>query len=239
MQRSLLYNEKEQSELLFRNGYSNGYNIRETYLVAKYMRHVLGYKDGKLKKQLIEFCSQDKSFNYVTESIHIKNVIKNSKNNFIVRTEVFITVEEISTVRKIKDFRAQKIYISLLAIAKKNKSNFVSIKNRTEIKRIAGLNITNIEMAGLFHVLYKNNMIYPTIKEGKGGHKLLFIDWHGKTKIEIINDKSFYSLGKTYESLCGGHLIYCEECGVEMIRKSPAHKLCEFHYREKEEKRKR
>lgn len=240
MYKQLLYDEKDQSAQIYRNGFSNDlYNRREAFLIAKYMRHVLGYKDTKLKRTLIEFCKKSKGFNEVIESSFVKEIVRNSKHDFIVRSGVGITKEEIERAKLVKNFQAQKVYISLLGLAKKNKSNFVSLKNWTSVKRIASLDVTNLELGGLFHVLYKNNLIYPIRKKGSGGQKLLYIDWEGEPVIEVKSDKEFYELGKTYEKYCGGYLQYCLECGVEFIRNSSNQKLCKVHSIEKEKKRRR
>lgn len=237
--KQLLYNEKKQAERIFNNGFTNGYDRREVFLVAKHIRHVFGYGDARVKSRLIEFCQQDSSFNPVTEMGFIKEVVRNSKNDFIVRSDSYITRKELDRVRLVKNFQAQKVYISLLAFARKNHSNFVSLRNWTYIKRISNLNITNSDLGTLFHILYKNELIYPIRKKGGGGQKILFMDWEGLPEISIKTDHEFYELGKTYERYCGGWLAYCEDCGTEFIRKNPSHKLCDYHSTHREKNRKR
>jgi hypothetical protein len=238
--KQLLYDEKAESERLFSNGFTDGYDRREASLIAKYMRHVLGYGDIRVKKGIISFCSRyPDEFNHVTESQYIKEFVRNSKYPFIVRERVIITDSEINKVRLIKNFKAQKVYLSMLAIGKKNKTNFVGIRDWTTLKRVSGLRLTNYELGEIFHVLYNNNMLYPVLKNDGGGHKLLYVDWGGKPKIEIRNDKDFYNLGATYENICGGHLSYCVICEKEFVRATGNQKLCPEHSALKEKTRKR
>lgn len=238
-----LYDENEMASSIFTNGFTNGYDRRESLLYAKYLRHVLGYKDIKIKRLLIEFCSKDSSFNKVTEKNHIKFCVKNSKVKFFTRTSIFITKEEINQAKKIKNFDAQKVYLSLLLIAKRNRYNSVSIKLFSEIKRIAGVNSTTVELGSILHILYKEKLIYPIVNEENnlvsGYNKILYIDFEGEPEISITKDKDLYNFGKIYENYCGGYLVYCEVCKKEMIRKGSAHKLCEEHFLEKEKVRKR
>lgn len=242
--KSFLYDESETATIIYNNGFTNGYDRREAYLLAKYFRHILGYGDIRIKKKIIEFCSKEKYFNSVTEASRIKSFVKNSKHEFVINTSVFITKDEIDRVRPVKSFDAQKVYLALLVIARRNGSINVPIKNITEIKKMAGLSCTNLEIqVNLFNILYTSNLIYPIVSE-KGGRKngyqkLLKMDFDGKPEILIHNDKEIYELGKTYEKYCGGYLIYCQVCKKEMIRKGSNHRLCEEHFIEKERVRKR
>ncbi len=236
---NFLYDEKEIAGKIFENGFTNGYDRRELLLYAKYLRHVLGYKDVKIKKKLIEFCSKSSLFNEVTERNHVITCVKNSRRNFFTRTSVFITKDEIDKVKKVKNFDAQKVYLALLLIAKRNRYNLVSIKLFAEIKRIAGVNCTTVELGSLFHQLYKGGLIYPTASEKNnstiGYLKILDIDFEGKAEISITTDKDFYNLGKIYENYCGGYVLYCLECGLEFFRKNNRRmeKYCEKHSKEK------
>lgn len=237
--KQLLYNEKEQATNIYKNGFTNGYNRREAYLVAKYLRHIKGYKDKRLKKELIDFCSQDHEFNVVLEDYYIREIIKNSKSEFIIRSKIFITQKELDRVRQVKNFNAQKLYLGLIALAKKNKSNFVSVKNWTVLKRISSLPVSMAKLNELFHVLYLAKLIYPIFKKNIGGQKLLFMDWEGNSVLEIHTDKEFYDLGNSYQELCGGELGYCEICQEEFVKNSPRQKYCETHRKEKELERHR
>ncbi len=238
MYKSLLYNEEEQAKNIFDNGFTNDeYNRREAFLLCKYFRHVLKYGDIRIRKRLVKFCEGDKTFNEVLESSIIKQMIRNSKNKFIVREGIFITQNEINRIRKVKNFSCQKLYLGLLSFAKKNKSNFVSIKTWTSVKRISDLkNLTLDEMYSLIHILYENKLVYPSQRKiGRNldaGHRLLFIDWNSLGIINIYSDSNLYNLGKEYERYCGGVLQYCEECGKEFVRMGKAHKLCEEHSKE-------
>lgn len=242
--KSFLYDEKEVATQIYNNGFTNGYDRREAGLLAKYFRHVLGYGDTRIKNKIIEFCSSDKLFNAVTEYPRIKNYIKKSKNNFVVKTSVYVTLEEINRALTIKNFDAQKVYLSLILIARRNGYSNVSIKDITEIKKIANINLTNLELqSNIFNILYNNKLIYPIVFEKDGNktgyQKILNIEFEGSPEINIKNDRELFEFGKTYEKYCGGYLVYCEVCGKKMIRKSSSHKLCEEHVIEKERLRKR
>lgn len=236
---NFLYDENEVASRIFINGFTDGYDRREALLYAKYLRHVLGYKDTKIKRMLIEFCSKDVFFNEVTERGHIKSCVKNSNAKFFTRTNVSITKDEIDKSRKVKNFDAQKVYLSLILIAKRNKFNSVSVKLFAEIKRMSGVNCTTVELGSIFHLLYKAGLIYPVVSEKnnstEGYIKILDIDFEGEPEISITKDKDFFSLGKIYESYCGGYILYCVECGSEFYRKNNRRmeKYCEKHSKEK------
>lgn len=240
--KSFLYDERILANNIYNNGFTNGYDRKEALLLAKYFRHVLGYGDTRIKKKIIEACSKDIYFNAVTESSSIKFFVRNSKKDFFVKTNVFVTKKEIEKVKKIKNFGAQKVYLGLLLLARRSGYNNVPLLF-TEIKKIADLNVTNNELSHLFHLIYKSGLIYPieisNTKKTTGYQKILDMDFDGIPEIEIRDDREFFNFGKTYEKYCGGYLVYCEVCGKEEIRKSSAHKLCEQHASEKEKVRKR
>ena len=240
---NFLYDENEMASRIFINGFTDGYDRREALLYSKYLRHILGYKDTKIKRMLIDFCSKDVYFNEVTERNHIKFCVKNSNAKFFTRTSVYITSSEIDRAKRVKNFDAQKVYLSLLLIAKRNRYNSVSVKLFAEIKRMSGVNCTTVELGSLFHLLYKAGLIYPIANERnnltEGYNRILDIDFEGKPEINITRDKDFYNIGKTYEKYCGGYLIYCQVCKKEMIRKGSNHRFCEEHFIEKEKTRKR
>jgi len=232
---NFLYNEEEMAKKVFTNGFTDNYDRREVLLYAKYLRHVLGYGDVKIKKKIIEFCSKTPLFNPVTESAQIKFYVKNSKKKFFVKTSVFITVSEIQKAKQVKNFDAQKVYLALLVLAKRNSFTSIPLSLFTEIKRIANVSCTSVELSGLFHLLYKHSLLYPVVieKNGKteGYQKLLHVDFDGVPEISLTKDKELYELGKTYEKYCGGHLLYCVECGSEFIRNSNRRieKYCSIH----------
>lgn len=234
--RSFLYNEKEMAEKVYKNGFTNGYNKREADLLAKYFRHILGYGDTRIGKKLIEYCSKDSLFNPVTEKHNIKSSIKNSKSKFFTKSKIFITKKEIEMAQKIKNFDAQKVYLALVAIAKRNGFTSVHMNLLTEIKKIGCVNVTNIRLFELFHLIYKQKLIYPiAIKKNKkpihGYQKINFVDFDGVAEIGIASDNKLFELGKTYEKYCGGYVLYCEECGNDFYRKSENvnSKYCEKH----------
>jgi hypothetical protein len=240
--KSFLYDEKVLAINIYNNGFTNGYDRKEALLLAKYFRHVLGYGDTKIKNKIIEACSKDPYFNAVSESSSIKSFVKNSKKDFFAKTNIFITKEEIEKSKTIKNFDAQKVYLTLLLLARRSGYNNVPLLF-TEIKKIANINTTNNELFHLFHLIYKSGLIYPIETDNHdktiGYQKILNMYLEGLTAIEIKNDRELYEFGKTYEKYCGGYLVYCEVCQKEEIRKSPAHKLCEEHASEKEKFRKR
>lgn len=235
-----LYNEEELSKYIYENGFSDGeYDRREAVLVSKYMRHVLGYKDTHLKKRLIEFCKTDRLFNEVLENNFIKDCVNQSKRRFVVRESLSITSNELLKIRTIKNFKAQKTYIGLLAIAKKNGYDCVSVKDYPLLKRIAGIGSETDELYNNLHLLFKLKFIYPIDKTDKGAQKLLVIDWDSFPEIIINKNSDMNRLGKIYEEYCGGYLLYCEDCGVEFVRNGKSQKYCEVHSIERERNRKR
>lgn len=232
--KKLLYNEEEISEKIYYNGFTGGvYTRREAGLLAKYMRHVLGYKDRKIKTGLIEFSKSDPNFNYVLESSVIKDIVKNSKSQFVIREKVSITKNEILKSKTIHDFKGQKLYLGMIALAKKNGSSWVSVKDWSVLKKVSWLSITTDEMYDLLHQLYKLKLIFPMQTQRIGRHKILYIDWLGEPEISIKNDDELYRLGRTYEDYCGGELGYCIVCEKEYVKTGNKNIYCSEHTSEK------
>lgn len=237
--KNFLYDERILATNIYNNGFTNGYDRRETLLLAKYFRHILGYGDTRIRKKIIEACSKDIYFNAVSESSAIKSFVRNSKKDFFVKTTVFITKKEIEKAKTIKNFDAQKVYLSLLLLARRSGYNNVPLLF-TEIKKIANLNVTNNELSHFFHLIWKVGLIHPfestTQKRTIGFQKIMNMEFSGETEIEIKNDKELFEFGKRYEKYCGGYVLYCEECGAEFIRKTKVgatERYCEKHSEEK------
>lgn len=238
---NLLYNELNMAEDIYKRvGFSMGqYNFREALLVAKYMRHVLGYKDAKIKSNLISFCRKyDTSFNYYLHMSAIKSIIKKSKDSFINRDEIVLFYSEIELIKqKIKNFNAQKLFLGMFLIAKRNNNAFISVKHWKNIKKICKIRISNKKIYELIHFLYKSNMLEPIRKRFDYGHTLKINFSHPDSTdifLFIKTDQELYKVMSEYQKYCGGKLGYCEVCKTEFIKSSFRQKYCEVHKKEKE-----
>ena len=238
--KKLLYNEKDLGKYLFENGFTNNeYNKREAYILSKYMRHTFNYGDSKLKKEIVVFFEKYSNFNLVLEYHNIKKYIKKSNSDFIIKESISITKNEISFIRRIKNFKSQKIYLSLLALCKRNGYNYVSVRDYKIIKKISNINLKTDDLYDILHYLSKNSLTHPFDDKDKGCQKIAYIDWEGEPIITISTNSDFYKLGSIYETYCGGEIEYCSKCEREFFKKGKTHIYCENCSVEKEKERKR
>ena len=233
--RSFIFNERILAEYLYKNGFtSETFNEREAVLVGKYFRFVLGYKDAKTKTFLKEFCeSHDPFFYYEANIDFFKRILRKSKKDFIVKTDIIITKGELDKIRTVKNFLAQKMYLGMLAVAKRGYT-YVPLTAWKDIKKIMNIKKTNAEIYKQIHLLYTLGFLVPSEStEYEASHKILVIYENSEPVFDIKSDRELYMLGQMYKDYCGGELEYCIVCGKEFVKRGKTDRFCDEHALEK------
>ena len=225
MLRQFFNDERSDADKIFKNGFTNNeFNSYEAYLVAKYYRHELGYKDHRVKTSLISFCqNSDRLFNYILNRGAIISIVNNSKSQWKNKTSVIpITKSEISEIRKIKNFNGQKILLAFLVFAKRD-NGYVYHDRWADIKRLTSIRMTDKE---IYHVLYLSYCL-GLVRDSNQNHFVNFIDDSSDIEIVFSKEKDILSLANAYKKHLGGEIAYCKSCEKEFIRAGDRHIYCD------------
>lgn len=231
----LMRDEKKEAEIIIKQGFENGYSYGEALSVAKYYRHVNGWKQNKIKIELLAFIKKyDPFFNEIINSDTIDDIIRNSKRPFTNKSKVLqIRKNEIDVIKQIKNFRLQKIAVALLLVAKRDgeKGN-VALSLWADVKRASCVKPTDAEIFECLRVLYhmghvKFPMSVPRRPKSDGYHTLLFIDNKSPVAIEIKSESDFLKAGNIYRDYRGGEIRFCANCSDELQSKSNNTRYCE------------
>lgn len=231
MKRDFFYDEEVISERIYRNGFEDGYSYWQAKMVAKYLRWTLGYGDAKTKSALVEFCvNHDPHYVIVRQSKSTSNAVNASKEFFVKKASpISITQNELNTIRTIKNFKAQKILLGFLIFCKRD-DGYINRRNWVQVKRIMSVSVTHKEIKNFIRIYYQTGII-----EIKGGsHLLNFIDNNSESMFVISNEKALYSMGNIYKNYCGGELVWCKECGEELVKSGKNHGYCDDCSKNKE-----
>lgn len=232
--RPLIYDEKEMGRKIYEMGQIDDLNWPELLATAKYIRFLFSCGNAKLRTLLKDFLSKTPGFNYVRSSGYLGKIINSSNREFTQTKTVSITEFELMEIRKIKNFKWQKILLGFLFISKRNNnSGYVSLKDWVDVKTVSGIShVTTADVEDAVYYFSKSNLLkvneYDKYYEAK--HKILFSDIEDKNKIvfKVTNDKEARNLNKEYKEWCGGELSWCRECGNEFIKNnSNRHNYCD------------
>jgi len=236
MIRDFFKDEKKEAETIYSKGFTDGiYNHYEASLVAKYIRKKQGVGDAKLKTLLVAFCNQrGKYFNYVTSMTEIKNMIKNSKKDWLDKTSpIIISKKELDKIREIKNFTAQKIFLFILISSKRNNGYF-NKDSFSYMKSILKLRLTNNEFVKKYiHLLYDLGYV----RDSNTNYFITFTGEQSEPALIISTQKQLSNISEIYKDYCGGELDYCKECGAEFVKNGSRHEYCETHSEERSKER--
>lgn len=224
--------EETRAKQIIENGFTNKqFTPHEAQLVAKHCFLNLEYGEARTRKFLKDFCEKtDKNFNYILNRHKINKIIKNAQTEWKDNSEaITITKLELERIRKIKNFTVQKIMFAFLVFSKRT-YGYVYDNQLADIKKILNTNLTEYEMKRLLYLAYQENLI----RDSNENFFVKLNEPDSEVVITISNYKDLYKLGKIYEKYCGGEIIFCKECGVEMIRTGKRDLYCTIHKEEKQ-----
>lgn len=251
----VLFDEQKILEPILWNGFShNRANKYELVLLAKHYKWNMGYGTQKISSSIIDFCKEhDPNFNAIIARDFLKECIRIGENNKFRRPiPVQITDREINKIRNIKNFDAQKMLFSMLAISKtlkfmntdvsgkssqkKQVGYYISLGMLGKVKKISDLTrMSNKDTLFMLHDLYNLGYIEPTY------HNSIRIVYSDDTGVPEIFVEDFSKIIEYYINYIGGELLYCSNCGEEFFKEGNKKDLCESCYNERrrEQTRKR
>lgn len=224
MSRDLMYDEKAIAEDIYSNGFTEGYfNFRQGILVAKYMRHELGFGDTKIKTKLKNFCVEnDKNFYYPPNIGRVKKMVSLSRKPFVnTMSPVIIRQKEIERLNSVQDYRKKKLLFAILVLSKINNNRYLRMYDWNSIRRAIHSRITNKKIAVLIKEFYDTGFLDIV----SFGHSLLFYDDESSPVVEITA-KTIYDLNRVFVEVFGEDIFNCQVCGNPTVRKSHNQKRC-------------
>jgi hypothetical protein len=218
---------------------SDKINYIEMQKVAKYYRNNLKYSRNKTEKELIFLCKQiNNEFNPIVERDSIKKWLDSSeKYNLRIIKSIIITKKEIEVIKTVKNLKNRKLLFSTLVLAKglkysslskiKGESTsdkfFINYNNLLDVGKLAGIKITEVQTANIFHEFYKADLIKLYSPE-RESIMIAFAEEAGELALEITD---FSNIMKYYEKYFGNDIFQCSDCGIEIIKKSNRQTRCE------------
>lgn len=222
-----MYREELSCKEIFDNGFSNGYRRGDATKVAKYMRHILGYGDARIKTELIEFCKKhDPYFRVVPNRAGISKAIASSRKEFRdTSAEIKITKVEIDKIQRVKSFKSQKIMMAVLLMSKLKKDTKIWLSDWVVVRKIIHKNVTNKNISLCFNLYYEKGLV----EVSHSAHTIKIESDTDKSPpaIIIVSDSDVYSLMRRYETYCGGVIRYCGVCGNKIEVTSNSRKYCD------------
>ena len=161
MYKYIIFDERQMGESLYLKGYSEHYTFTETLLVSKYLKNEMGLDGRSLKNALRDYVQKfDPMFASHSRLTMLKTITKKSSVGYISTGEVLITKKEIDAIREIKNFKFQKIALSILLISKRKTNNgTINIRSFREVKYILGNKITRNDILHCIFAMKSMGMI--------------------------------------------------------------------------------
>ncbi len=238
MKKQKILNELEKAKEVYNN--KEGIKTwQESFLLAKYLRHQLGWGKQRIEKEIIRrYKIADPNFNEILGMKKVQDAARFAMHSppIFDKGNIVIFQEEIDRMRQVKNFEYQLILLSMLCLAKDKFSDGKRISLNMKFVRQA-LNEVKVTNKISF-VYFKNNVVadlgklHLTRYNANGEHfdefetdfiELLFYKQDG-TPAFLVDD--FSKMRELYTEFIGGELAWCEQCGIEFIKKSNRQKYC-------------
>jgi predicted RNA-binding Zn-ribbon protein involved in translation (DUF1610 family) len=233
------FNEEKEAKDIIENGFDvKGIDYGKMYIVAKYFRQKEGLGKLRLKRKLIEFCKlHDETFNPVIEKDALRNWINSAlKYNLRYVDSVNISRKDVEFLKKIERERDRKLLFMTLIFAKglkkgntkRGKTNYktsphlyIKYHNFKDIIRLSELtNISETNFAEILHSYKEHFTFYNAERE------LIRLDFADKEMEDIIVVNDLEHPLKNYNDIFGKRLSYCDNCGIEIHKKSNSQLYC-------------
>lgn len=166
---NIILDELNYAERLLAHGFSRYMRMKDLIVLAKYFRY-LGKNDLEVKGELLNFCN--KFIDEFTESIYAEKIEKalivSSKVGLRVCADVPVTERELQMIRKLKNYRYEKVLFTMLVLGKyyylTNPGNKNARVNRYYVnldpKEILRRSRTSLKRGeNIFHRLYRLGLL--------------------------------------------------------------------------------
>lgn len=213
-------------------------------MYARYLYHEQGLKKSGIIKELNNFMEVSyPRYNPVDWNTSIeKYANKASKYPLCECKGIWITENELETIKEIQNKVLERLAFTLLCLAKfknyrnQNNNNWVNYSNG-EIYNIACINTTAFDKDLKFNQLRELGLIEYAKKVNNLNIKVLYIDDDSEKKL-FISD--FRKLGYEWRLYKGEKYIRCADCGILIRRKTNNQKYCkDCSYNKKLERNKK
>jgi hypothetical protein len=231
----LIYDELEYAENLVKNGFVKDMSRNDLTILAKYYL-CKQFDEEDTRGLLIKFCRKHhQGFNEIIFAKTIDDSIKSAKKTPLrLPIDVFITKSEIEKIRKVKNYRYEKILFVMLYCAKYEKEIKKSYGNKeidnrfyvnklfSSILSMAKVYATVENQDKIKDYLHQEGFFNSTITrwEDDGGFEIFYAenDIEGKPIFDVIRSPA--DVDKYYPP-------YCERCGREIEKSGKRQKFCE------------
>jgi len=218
-----IFDELSYAKNLLEKGFDENRFSTDLLILAKYYRY-LEYKEKQIKKSLIDFCIQfDPYFNLVLNDESLRNAVINSREyKLVLPVDVPITEHELESIKKLDNFRYEKVLFVMLVVAKYFK--LTRKHNKEEKDFDDGKYRENLSFSTIYRLAHIAEKPGENIK-----HKLSELGFAdpGNIRPESIrlnftdtNDKSEIKIIVTdMNNIISFYPIYCSWCGKILTEK--------------------
>lgn len=229
--RNLLYNEQENGKTLYQNGFKGDESFwKNVYALSKYLHHDLTWGKDRIKSHIEMICEQN-NINAVRNRVAINDIVNKAlRGDYVNMKNVEITFSELSAIRTVKDFFAQKVALCVLFLMKRRDyTTFTDfdVKLLADIKfMLHDLNVTRTKIKKALKLIYKSGLLKI---ERHPYYIINFVNTNPSDKVVlyITTDAQAKALVQTYVTdIVGGNLGYCSDCGGEFFKNNQKQIRC-------------
>lgn len=221
----IIFDEKKYAEKILEEGFSRFMSLKDLIILSKYF-YYLDNSSAQIKKNLINFCKKyNPEFNNIIWDWKLDKAISSSKKYGLrFEQKVNINKEEIEFIKKLKNYKLEKILFVMIVVAKffrRNENDLYINANIGDIFNLAKIRADRTE---------KNQMIYKLNTSGYIKATLV-----GTFKIELEDkDKKDdnYIIVDDFDNIINFYPVTCVSCGIAIINKSKRHDFCDNCYKD-------
>ena len=226
----LVFDDNKQYCNLIKNGFARYPNKRDLRILCrKWLQD--GVQHNKLEQKIVNFCQNFNSqFNYAQNQVLIMDILSEFKdtsdysNPFALNSNIIIFESEINEIKLLKDTNLEKIFFTILCLAKWRKTNYIYLNSGSSIKLkdifdLAGISCTKKEQQMYLHRLNSVGAIDTQLKPLlKIMVPCLAQEGNIALEFEICDDLINQWLDITYP--------HCERCSKAFERITNNQKFC-------------
>ena len=227
---TLIIDEYSYALHLLEYGFSGYMKWQDLLILAKYYRH-LGESTQSISKKLVEYSQKFNSeYNDIVFSDKIESAVRTSKKqNLRIPQPVFITQNELDSMRIVNNYRYEKILFVMLVLSRNNKmfnnnlgGDYYINQKFSTILSLAKVYMRKEERNKLKNSFFVLGLIdapspIKIPKDKRDNFKLLFADENSE-KILWVKDLN---------NIVDFYFPYCQSCGKQIDRKSNRQKFCD------------